>query len=256
MDISQFEIRKGRNPMNRFNTLLVLCLCLTGQSLVYGDAIRQPPSLDAGEQYRLAFVTSTKTTAESSDIDTYNAFVQSTADAAPIGEWGLNWKAIASTEAVNARDNTNTKTTDVSTPIFLLDGSELAPSYFRFWGGGDQVNSKFDIDEFGAKYDADALDVPLFVWTGTIFDGTTHFDDAGVNGPLGFGATSVSGAGDLLSYGWFGAGSMSPNELLQPMYAISEKLTAVPEPASLPITVLLALLVLMRQRGIRSTVEI
>ena len=77
---------------------LVLFVVLTSACLVNAEPIRQPPDLEPGDQYRLAFVTSTTTTATSPDIETYNAFVQATADAAPIGDWGFAWYAIAQTE--------------------------------------------------------------------------------------------------------------------------------------------------------------
>ncbi|MBW2255762.1 MAG: hypothetical protein JRI25_14335, partial [Deltaproteobacteria bacterium] len=71
---------------------------------------------EAGDTYRLVFVTSTRTTAESRDIAYYNAFVQDAADDADLGG---TWKAIASVQVsapvgadpggyVNARDNTST----------------------------------------------------------------------------------------------------------------------------------------------------
>ena len=69
--------------MSRIFNLTMMVTLVFATSLLHAEAIRQPPGLMQSDQYRLAFVTSTKTTAESSDIEFYNAFVQATADAAP-----------------------------------------------------------------------------------------------------------------------------------------------------------------------------
>ena len=171
------------------------------------------------------------TTVESSDIETYNAFVQATADAAPIGEWGLEWKAIAGTEAVNARENTATDPdNDTSVPIFLLDGTELVPSYAALWNGEvDRVFRYFDVSEFGVPINSP--DPPLLsVWTGTGADGLPFFLSGSIEGgPLGSGTRSVIGFGDFDSVLWFN-GTNGLNELPARMYAMSEMLVAVPEP--------------------------
>jgi len=62
-----------------------------------------PVGLAPGDSYQLAFVTSATTNATSSDINSYNSFVQAAADAAGIGSSeGVTWSAIASTSAINA----------------------------------------------------------------------------------------------------------------------------------------------------------
>jgi len=237
--------------MKRFNNLLILCACLTAQNLVYGEAIRQPPSLQAGQQYRLAYVTSSQTTAESTDIDFYNRFVRQNADSAPIGEWGLNWKAIAGTEAVSARENTATDPeADENVPIFLLNGTELAPSYSAFWNAGtDLIRKTFDINELGEPFGLD--DSPLLnVWTGSGSDGLplSILDVEGIEGgPLGAGTHSIIGLGDILSAGWINSTVRLHNDEYR-MYAMSEVLTAVPEPgSSFHLFVLLSVLLNLRK---------
>jgi hypothetical protein len=63
-----------------------------------------------GDTYRLAFVTEGTTLATSTDIATYNAFVQNAADnSSTFGNLGsVTWKAIGSTATVNAMANTAT----------------------------------------------------------------------------------------------------------------------------------------------------
>ena len=182
-------------------TSILIVILLAGA--VHGEPIRQPLSLKAGDQYRLAFVTTATTKAESANIDFYNLFVQATADAAPIGDWGLEWKAIASTEAVSARENTETHpVNDQSAPIFLLNGTELVPSYSALWNTGtDYISRSFDINEFSERIilDQDSL----LVWTGSGTNGLPRpLKGVGIQGgPLGSGTHSRTGLGDSSSAG-------------------------------------------------------
>ena len=71
--------------------------------------ITTPTSLSSGDQYRLAFVTSTTRDANSTDIADYNAFVTGVATGvAELNALGTSWTAIVSTSSINARDNTST----------------------------------------------------------------------------------------------------------------------------------------------------
>jgi PKD domain len=66
-----------------------------------------PPGLNAGDTYRIIFVTRAQTTATSTDIAFYNGFVSSVAQSAPaLAALNTTWKALASTAAVNALANT------------------------------------------------------------------------------------------------------------------------------------------------------
>ena len=96
--------------------------------------ITVPTSLSPGDQYRLAFVTSTTRDATSSDINDYNAFVTTAANTQPaLTALGTTWKAIGSTASVNARVNTNTDPIATGVPIFLLNDTNLAGSYPDLW---------------------------------------------------------------------------------------------------------------------------
>ena len=93
-----------------------------------------------GDTYRLVFVTSGTTACTSTDIATYNSFVQGLADAAGLGTSALGpvtWKAVGSTATVDARDNTGTNPT-ISTgePILRMDGTfVIANNYADLWNG-------------------------------------------------------------------------------------------------------------------------
>jgi len=185
--------------------------------------------LSTGDQYRLAFVTSSTTTAESTDIESYNSFVQSVADAAPIGAWGLEWKAIGTTKEVNARQNTETDpVSDMSVPVFRLDGEQLSPSYEQFWDlTGRAVEKPFHINEFGEVLvrAGDQVSLGLDVaWTGS----NNHGLNFGEVRALGNGRSWVGYPFDA-SPAWFYDDISYRQQFNFPMYAISEVLT-VPEP--------------------------
>lgn len=122
-----------------------------------------------GDNYRFAFFTSVRTTAESADISTYNTFVQNLANATTVydigADEGVTWKAIGSTDDVNATDNTSTTWTDESPgdPIFLLDGSTLIASDYKDLWDGD-IQHAIDLTEEGVVS-------THWPWTGTYTDG-------------------------------------------------------------------------------------
>jgi hypothetical protein len=82
--------------------------------------ITAPPGLDPGDQYRLAFVTSTLRDATSANIADYNAYVTTVANAVPeLLALATTWTAIGSTASVDARDNTGTNpNVEAGVPIF------------------------------------------------------------------------------------------------------------------------------------------
>ena len=100
--------------------------------------ITVPTSLNPGDQYRLLFLTIGKTNATSTNINTYNTFVTNDALAQPeLVALGTTWKAVGSTAAVAARDNTGTLPAfaggSLGVPIFLLNDTLLANSNDHLW---------------------------------------------------------------------------------------------------------------------------
>ena len=75
----------------------------------------KPSGLPNGAQFRLLFLSSTKRTASSTDIATYNTFVQTRAAAGhtDIQSYSSGFRAVVCTAAVDARDNTSTTGTGV-----------------------------------------------------------------------------------------------------------------------------------------------
>jgi len=128
--------------------------------------------------YRLIFTTSQVRDGTSTDIEDYNAFVQSVADAAPVvGSWDLEWKALVSTSDVDARDNTGTNPIEdgEGLPIFRIDGERWVRDNFDLWGDGiDPIRSQqpffspLDITELGTPSEIPpGRDLFFFAYTGT-----------------------------------------------------------------------------------------
>ena len=93
----------------------------------------KPSGLSDGDQFRLLFLSSTKRDGSSTDIATYNTFVQTRAAAGhtDIQAYSDGFTAVGCTEDVDARDNTGTTGTGV--PIHWLNGNKVADDYADFY---------------------------------------------------------------------------------------------------------------------------
>ena len=126
-----------------------------------------------GDTYRLIFVSSTSRDATSSDIADYNTHIQNAANAAGLGK--VSWYAIGSTNAVDARDNTFTTSSDTDGAIMLINGTQIvANNIADLWDGA--VDTQIDFDENG---NPTSVSTPIWtpytaVWTGTTGNGTGH----------------------------------------------------------------------------------
>jgi hypothetical protein len=180
-----------------------------------------PPDLNPGEPYRLVFVTSTTRDATSSNIGNYNAFVSSVAASVPeLAALGTNWRAIASTASVDARDNTNTNpNTSTGVPIYNLAGLRVADNYADLWNG--------TLDA-AILYDESGIQASQPVWTGSESDGTAHL------GGLGDGSFAAFGLSFTTNFTWMFEESQTLGTS-QRFYAISG-LLPVPEPGTIAIT--------------------
>ena len=184
-----------------------------------------------GGVFRLLFLSSTARSATSTDIETYNTRVQTAAAAghAAIRDYSAGFRAVASTAAVDARDNT--ATTGTSVPIYWLGGTRLADNYADFYDGtwDDEQNVS---DESGLAYIG--LGNPQAVWTGGNDSGVEHFH-SGVSRALGASTVERGGINHPVR------GVATPNPLYGnnasantdslPLYALSEVFTVGPNPA-------------------------
>ena len=207
--------------------------------------ITEPTSLGVGDTYRLAFVTSTTTDATSTDIATYNAFVDALGDTVIASDW----TAIASTAPVDARINTSTfpGTDPVSgAPIFNLNDTMIAATYATLWDSG--IDAALDTDELGGT------GIVGNVWTGT--DGLGRELD--FIGARGLGAASP-GYGDSSATGidWVFTSTIGSNADSRRLYGISGLLTipgppaAIPEPGTFVVLAIGAAVVFGRRRRLR-----
>lgn len=194
------------------------CLWSVGSSQVYADPILVPPGLSPGDTYQLAFVTSQRRDAIFTDINVYNSFVQGVADAAGIGATrGWTWKAIGSTAAVAARDNSV-----VTDPVYNLAGQKVADGYTDIWDS--TLDAAIAYDEFGAL---PAPGYPQLIWTGSKPDGTPYF-------PLGNTLYDSVTRGDCTHTGgwWIREQYRDTRRTQMSLYALSGPLAVLPEPST------------------------
>jgi hypothetical protein len=213
-----------------------VALATLGLSGIAEAAIVVPPTgLAPGSEYRLVFVTSGTRDATSTNIADYNTFVQNAArnssvlntalTAAGFDPTSITWTAIASTLTVNARVNTQTRTTDTSRPIYRLDGARIATSYTDLWDGS--IGAPINLTELDQNITAN-------VWTGTVASGATNIPLGGNPDQSGRLGSSAAANGQWVSLGFaVQAGGL-------PLYGISSVLavpsaptTTTPEPSSL-----------------------
>ena len=130
-----------------------------------------PSGLRQGDKFRLLFVTSTTLTLSSSNIGTYNTYVQNRAATGhtDIRPYSLQFRVLGSTSAVDARDNTETTGTGV--PIYWLDGEKVADNYADFYDGS--WDSQAGTTETGGSPTGGGTNIN--VWTGSANDGTEFF---------------------------------------------------------------------------------
>ncbi len=222
------------------SALVGICLAVSSLGLTAFSALAAPitipTGLNPGDQYRIAFVTSTTRDATSSNIADYNAFVTAAANSVTeLAGLGTSWTAIGSTASIDARDNTNTNfTTSTGVGIYLLNDTKLADNNADLWDGN--IGVPLSIDENGQN-------LVTVVWTGTSEFSGQPVDDFGLGGggdPEEGELITVVGNSGVTSFGWAESSDLSNGTSeLHSLYAISGLLTvadtAVPEPGSLAV---------------------
>ena len=170
---------------------------LDDEVTVHPDWSLVPTGLSAGDKFRLLFITGTGNP-NSSNIATYNTYVQAQAAAghADIQGYSSWFRVVGSTQSTDARDNTNTTSSDTSALIYWLNGAKVADNYGDFYDGGwdDEANPR------GADGAAITVDQ---VWTGSKNNGTEAFS-GGNSVALGTGPVRSgrpNGAGGPLNSG-------------------------------------------------------
>jgi hypothetical protein len=178
-------------------------------------AIPVPTGLNPGDKYHLAFVSSTSRNALSSNIADYDAFVQTAANAAGIGNTeGVTWYVIASTSTVDAKDHA---VVGAATPVYLLNGTtKVADNYADMWDVS--LDNAINLQENGVTtYGSSGTQV----FTGSDLTG-------GIKSPWGewLGNGSWTAAGNSASTTrWMDAPGTPTGDLSRPFYALSQELT-------------------------------
>ena len=214
----------SRPCLSRISCLLVgvTLSVLQAAAPVHADAISltTPAGLSPGDTFRFFYTTSSLIGATSSDISTYNAFVNTDAAGATYDGRVVLWKAVGSTAAVAARDNVGGFGTIV--PVYTVLGGLLAPSLTT---DGDGLWADIAPEPAIVGLDGSTTVTEAAVWTGSESDGT------GFYGVLGGDPVDTGNPwGD--TYTWLNASRRSPSQQ-RAMYAMSEELTvaaaSVPE---------------------------
>ncbi len=171
-----------------------------------------PLDLVEGDAYRLFFITERRTTAESGDIEYYNALAEEDAAGTPrLIALGVGWKAMVSTSAIDARDNSGTNyLTTNGVPIYLVDGTRLVDDYGHLWR------------QSGAYHVTPSVSSGLNSSAGRVWTGTDRY---------GVQLVALGASGGESSQGW--PGSKGPNAWeydeasqsgMRPIYVISDVL--------------------------------
>ena len=188
----------------------------------------KPTAVAVGAKFRLLFLSSTRRNASSTDIATYNTFIQTTAAAGhtDIRAYSAGFRAVGCTAAVDARDNTKTTytTTDKGVPIYWLNGAKAADQYEDFYDGSwdDEANDKNESGTNGLDTN-DSYNWPL---TGCSHDGTEQW-------PLGAPQVSVGRPNSSgSSHGPLFANGTLPKNFSNPMYGLSAVFQVANTPAT------------------------
>ena len=179
-----------------------------------------PGEINIGEEFRVMFVTSTTTEANSDDIAVYNNFVQTRAASghSEIRQFASGFRVIGSTSAVEALDNTSSTYTaaDKGAPIYWVNAGRIATDYEDFYDGSWATGD-------GPRNERGALPVgtgKIRVNTGTNNNGTRHIDHLGRSGNVRVGALRSPGLSPL--------SETSTTREARTMYALSPVLRLMP----------------------------
>jgi hypothetical protein len=204
--------------------LSVGALTITGNaSATLIDSIA---ALDDGDKYRVLFVTNTGSYAASSDISFYNNFVSAEAAGGTItGGLGLSWTTLASTAAVNVKDNTGLIDMNQQITFFNTLGEVIAGvTNDLFSGNHGSVSTAYTQDGFFKSTN---------IFTGTNSNADTTWE------PLGHTPYITDAHSTYDNSNWINAGHNDGRTHAYSLYAISGEATVntevVTEPSILAI---------------------
>ncbi len=217
--------------MTQAAVLVTAMLCSGPATAWAGQILETPAGLHSGDKFRFVFITDGATTAISSNIATYNNFVNSQAGGATYDGSVVQWFAIGSTRSESAINNVG----QTETPVYLADGTLVTSSTTStgLWSGS--LLNPVDEDL------SDRLITHQGTWTGTGTNGSVYYQSPIYPaGPLGDFLGVVIGNSSATGGGWVNDG-VWPSEStfgVFHIFGISQVLTAVPEPSSLWLAVI------------------
>ena len=209
-----------------------------GRIQVPSDWSLIPPGLPGNaDQFRLIFLSSTKTDGTSYDIAGYNTFIQLHAAAGPVDirAHSPDFRAVGCTPESDARDNTGTTGTGV--PIYWLNGAKVANNNADFYDETWENEGRNDFRNEAGQVGLDITQQNNYPYTGCDHDGTENFD-GGVSRALGtpellvtVARPSSSGGGPLSS------GNAKEKSFKRPMYGLSPIFQVADPPPTLDLNV-------------------
>lgn len=195
-------------------TLLAVVATLAGPAIPLSATVIAP-NLSPGSQYQLIFVTRDGFIGYR-QIAEYNTFVIDQAALSSSLPSGLDWHAVASTDAVDAVVNAPS----TGLPVFNTAGQQVDPAGFGIYTG--VLSLPVGYDQFG-----NAADVR--VWTGSDADGTAA-DSRAMGSSSGASATGLSASSNGT---WLQSDVNQSGVNSFPFYALSSPITVpVPEPTA------------------------
>lgn len=207
--------------MQRLGLAFFALICLGFLSPLEAAPLTAPAGLAPGTPFRFVFLTPTATVATSTDIASYNSFVQAQASGATFAGATVNWKAVGSTATVNARDNVGGYGTSV--PVYLVTGTRvsdnLTTSAGGLWSSSLLAAVNIGIDGL-ATIRSDA-------WTGSSANGTGFPSET-----LGT-VRPRRGSGTFTNAAWLDSRNSS-NISSYLLYGVSEELVVPPSPTPVP----------------------
>ena len=146
------------------------------------DWALNPDGVEAGDEFRLLFVTADARDATSSDIGVYDAFVRASAAGghsggahAAIVPFARHFRAVGSTAEVDARERLGMDPgieDHKDVPVWWLGGPRVAAGNAAFWSEGWE-NTPLRRDAAGAQVPG-SRSHSQWVWTGTRSNGARH----------------------------------------------------------------------------------